>query len=81
MAVGLFTTAAYADGDTLVTCISPDDGALSCPVNLVKGSDYIFYRGGDGTTGMVELVNPVGVVTISLSGGAEEGFGQEFSSA
>src|SRR4051794_38414644 len=81
LAVGLFATAAYAHGDTLVACFSPDDSSTTCPVNLVKGNDYIFYREGDGYAGKVELVNPLGITTIDISGSAEFGGGQEFRAA
>jgi hypothetical protein len=64
---------AWADGDVLRSCGSPNGTAISCPVNLVKGRDYRLFRHGDGTEGRVELVNPVGVVTISLYPGDLEG--------
>jgi len=45
LAVGLFATAAHADGDTLVECYSPSDESITCPVNLVKRP---FAKSGSG---------------------------------
>src|SRR3954468_15127269 len=36
---------------------------------------------GDGYAGKIELVNPLGITTIDISGLAEFGFGQEFRAA
>src|SRR3954463_10362790 len=70
---------ARADGDVLRSCFSPNDTAISCPVDLVKGRDYLLFRHGDGTAGKVELVNPAGAVTVSLDPQAlEGGVGREF---
>src|SRR4051794_28648955 len=76
------TTAARADGDVLRSCFSPSNSAISCPVDLVKGRDYLLFRHGDGTAGKVELVNPAGAVTVSLDPQAlEGGVGREFRAA
>src|SRR3954469_15565245 len=73
---------ARADGDVLRSCFSPNDTAVSCPVELVKGRDYLLFRHGDGTAGKVELVNPAGAVTLSLDPQVrEDGTGREFRAA
>src|SRR4051812_38668075 len=73
---------ARADGDVLRSCFSPNGTAVSCPVDLVKGRDYLLFRHGDGTAGRVELVNPAGAVTVSLDPQAlEGGVGREFRAA
>jgi hypothetical protein len=73
---------ARADGDVLRSCFSPNGTAVSCPVDLVKGRDYLLFRHGDGTAGRVELVNPAGAVTVSLDPQVrEDGTGREFRAA
>jgi hypothetical protein len=82
LGLGLAATSARADGDVLRSCSSPNDTAISCPVDLVKGRDYLLFRHGDGTSGRVELVNPAGAVTVSLDPQVlESGVGREFRAA
>jgi hypothetical protein len=82
LGLGLATTAAHANSGIVRTCTSPDGAAVSCPVDLVKGHDYLLLRHGDGTAGKVELVDPAGAVTVALDPQPlEGGVGQEFRAA
>ena len=82
LGLGLATTAAHANSGIVRTCRSPDGAAVSCPVDLVEGHDYLLLRHGDGTAGRVELVNPAGAVTLALDPQVREGgTGREFRAA
>jgi hypothetical protein len=63
--VGLFATAAHADGDPVGFCQSYM-ADKTCPVDLVKGRDYLIQAEHDDQTyGVADLVNPAGVATIT----------------
>jgi hypothetical protein len=50
-------------------CVADGGGVTTtCPVELVKGQDYELRGGGDERSGLVELVNPAGAVTVSFHG-------------
>ena len=76
LAVGLFATAAHADGTQIVRCDAPNQGdTAECSFDLVKGQDYALVAGEDDTYSgnqSTELINPAGVVTITLGGGGRE---------
>ena len=64
LGLGLATTAAHANSGIVRTCTSPDGAAVSCPVDLVEGHDYLLLRHGDGTAGRVELVQKTGMMSF-----------------
>src|SRR4051794_13903428 len=68
-----------ADGVLVGEC-----GALEstkgCPVNLTKGQDYDFH-GVESTGGLIQLVNPMGQVTISQQATTDGNTSTEFGAA
>jgi hypothetical protein len=87
-AAGTAAGAATADGAAVVTCVAqgipsgsgpPTPGESVCPANLTKDRDYELLIGeGDGT---IELINPAGVVTISVPGSYDGNFKRDFRAA
>src|SRR3954471_23731914 len=76
--------AAALDGALLTTCsgFSDSGGMTECPVDLVKGQDYDFHaRGDQGGSAILELVNPVGQVTISIWSPDDSNVSSEFRAA
>ena len=70
LAIGLFATAARADGVQMVLCYTSSVGEVKeCPTNLVKGQDYEIIVDDYDDNGTIELVNPAGITTISMPSG------------
>src|SRR4051794_38333365 len=77
--------AAALDGELKVTCQGYDvtgRAPTECPVDLVKGQDYDFHARGDQEgSAILELVNPVGQVTISVGSPDDSNVSSEFRAA
>src|SRR3954454_19094586 len=71
LTVGLSVTVgtqALADGALVKSCVWSSAGL--CPVNLVKGADYLFRpltTGSCGDGSVAEVVNPIGQVNLTLT--------------
>src|SRR2546421_227075 len=83
LAVGLFATAAQADGVSIQRCEIAPGGVAECAANLVKGQDYVLGVGHDEQEGTAELINPANISTITqpFELGWEYPVGREFRAA